>query len=202
MKRLLRTFKLTGITISVLAILFLGTVAYFAFGEWLAGRNKDAFAHLTDATHEFLAISHEAERKQPDLSIRPKAKPVFICRGDSGRQTFGARREPGQVDPLTAELPNALLPETVEEIGTVVSLFWSSEIVGNYGNGSLGRRELCTVKVIDCATRTVIAMRQFQGGAPPGRIKKESQPGVVYGSSCSNDVLSYINTLFVRSPYS
>lgn len=72
-------------------------------------------------------------------------------------------------------VPEELIPATAAEVKYVAWLECSSEEAGRYTNGAIGYRRICSVSIIDWASKSIIAKSDnFIGSDPPATTTSES----------------------------
>lgn len=72
-------------------------------------------------------------------------------------------------------VPKELIPATAAEVKYLAWLECSSEEAGRYTNGAVGYRRICSVSIIDWASKSIIAKSdKFIGSDPPASTTSES----------------------------
>lgn len=99
----------------------------------------------------------------------------------------------GSMSPLHLKMPKGLRATRPEEVGTILIVEYTEEVVGHYQGGGKALVNVCTVDVVDVNARRKLTSRVFRGTAPPS-VKPWSGSDAS-GSSPNRDVLKFIKTL-------
>jgi hypothetical protein len=146
--------------------------------------NADRSAHAArfqGNVKEFLAINNEPTQR--DAYIRGK---ILVIN----------KKDKAVDDELFFQLPAADRAGTPEEVGTVILITWSKELVGFYsnnrGDGGAGYVHKCELTIIDRSISTVIYRRWFNGSLPP---LKSSGSGDRFGSRPVQEIVDWLAAL-------
>jgi hypothetical protein len=168
--------NILSVIVLVLFVTIAGCVGAF-FGIRYLWRQNDLKAFNT-RLDEYIASAQQSKPTPGRVTVKPKILPVDV----TGKK----------VDWLYYDLPDPIRPATPEEVQTVALLHYNEVVVGSYTNGGKAYRRTCQVRIVDLATKTVVAESTFQGGEPPKTIRNSSSG---YGSYPTEQVVGYLKSL-------
>ena len=97
------------------------------------------------------------------------------------------------IDEIYFRLPEEIRSVSPDDVGTILWLQCGKQDVGRYEGGAPARVQTCEVTLIDKATFSVVAQRDFRGSEPPEKISSKSSEGV--GAAPTAEILSYLKGL-------
>jgi hypothetical protein len=107
------------------------------------------------------------------------------------------------VDDIYFYLPEESRAKTPEEVGTIIHLAYSGDVVGSYANVGAAIQVICMVSIIDPAQNTIVSQRLFSGKKPESDLIYS--PGasglkqVGDFSPAGKDILKFITRALPRS---
>lgn len=93
------------------------------------------------------------------------------------------------VDDIYFDLPEKVRATSPNEVGTIILLEWTEDVVGHYAWGGQGYVHTAKVLVIDKAMPALMINRIFRGSDPPS---KKIGRGDAYGSKPTGEIISFI----------
>jgi hypothetical protein len=125
--------------------------------------------------------------RSPQFVVDPNARAVIkgrVIPVDMGTRNIHA---------IHFMLPKELRSLSPDDVGTIMWLQWGKQDVGRYEGGAPARVQTCEVTLIDKATFSVVAQRDFRGSAPPEKISSKSSEGV--GSAPISEIVTFLKSL-------
>ena len=189
---LARTLKLVLVSVGIFALILVAITLMIKIPEWWDDHQAEKLAHLSELCDQFTNWAQGEPQAAPDESIPLKGKVLFVKMDYNNNRLSGDLYGP---DFLTLDLPKELFPEKAEDVGVIVGLYWGEQYVGDYGKGSTGYRETCTVKVYDAASKRLVMKRMITGEDPPEVVREPEDTHTkrkYYGPGCDEKILNMI----------
>jgi hypothetical protein len=147
-----------------------------------------------------IALNTYLVRENPLRSIKARMDEYTnisgLHQGSDGAYITGkvlaVDRSRNTTDDLYFQLPNDLRATIPEEVGTVIWVECGSRVVGTYTDGGKAHQITCELTIIDMANTTIVGVKSFTGGPPPG--SKRSGTGNEVGSRPTKEMAEYIMT--------
>ncbi|MCG3174658.1 MAG: hypothetical protein GMKNLPBB_02918 [Myxococcota bacterium] len=139
---------------------------------------------LKGPTHAFISVRGEYSElhRLPNEHLPPYVTQKILAIDPSGN-----------ISPLHLKIPKGLRATKADEVGTVLIVEYTEDIVGHYQGGGKALVNVCTVNIVDVNARRKLATRVFRGTAPPSA--KPWSGSDASGSSPNRDVLKFIRKL-------
>jgi hypothetical protein len=165
-----------------------GCAGFIVFILFLAGAGwvfKSCHRHrLASKAEAFTSVlaKYADLRKLPDGHLSPYVTQKILAIAPTA-----------EISPLHLKIPKNLRAITPDEVGTVLIVEYTENVVGRYQGGGKALVQVCSVDVIDVNARSKLATRVFRGTDPPSA--KPLSRSDASGSSPDHDILKFIKKL-------
>ncbi len=162
---------------------------------------KKKIGHLDRYVPKAAAMISDA---RPGQITSGRGKPLVVCMDANGNDPGGPLPRfgiPPCVDSIMMKLPPEMIPQRSEEIGTLVGLYWGSEIaekhylkitLQNGKNYKLALQETCRIRLVEVKTGRLIETWTITGQAPSKEEVLAQDGKTLFGPSIESEVLAYI----------
>jgi hypothetical protein len=185
------THSIAGGLLVYFVMVLIACVPYYLYIERPRQRLARYQARFADKLGEYAALASDDVRPAPDARPYLEGKAVVVEKADSGPR----------VSEVHMALARSARAETPADVGTVVLIEWKDVFRGEYGDKGSGIHAFRVdgdVRIINLASKTLLAREEFTGVEPPQEAPRGGGPG--RGAKPIAKIAGYVSGLEPEPP--